>query len=118
MSCFDDLIDVPDSIKRQIQEAKDPKKALSDLKAENARKKKNLEMQLQAQKKLMALVKNHPEGAEVGLRSIITNDLTAIANNSNVEYRQKALQGLVESKMFELKEKLSTTKLGFSRDKE
>ena len=118
MSCFDDLIDVPDSIKRQIQEAKDPKVALDDLKKENARKKNNLEMQLQTQKKLMGLVENHPAGAEVGLRSILTNDLTAIANNSNVEYRQKALQGLVESRMFELKEKLSTTKFGFSRDKE
>jgi hypothetical protein len=114
----DCLKGVPEEVSNFIKKAKDPQEALEQLKVENARRRKLTAMTQQAQKKLMGVIQNHPEGPEAGIRSIFANDMYGKATNSNVEYRQKALQGIAESYMPELKEKLSTTKLGFGRDKE
>ncbi len=115
--CIDLLKDVPEYIQKQIREAEDPKAKVAELKADLARKKDLVVKTQAAQIKLFSLLEAHPGGPTVALRAIMTNDLTAKANNSNIEYRQKALQGIVESKMPELKEKLSTTKLGYDRDR-
>ncbi len=116
--CADLLKDVPEYIRKQIQEAEDPKAKLTAMKADLARKKDMVLKTQVAQIKLFDLIENHPNGPTVGLRAIMTSDLTARADNSNIEYRQKALQGIVESKMPELKERLSTTRLGYKRDEE
>lgn len=114
----DCLEGIPEEVSNFIKKAKDPQEALDQLKAENIRRRKLTAMTQQAQKKLIGVIKNHPEGPEAGIRSIFANDMYGKATNSNVEYRQRALQGIAESYMPELKEKLSTTKLGFGRDKE
>lgn len=82
------------------------------------RKKELLVKTKEAQARLFNTIANHPEGQEVGLRAVLSQDMYGKATNSNVFYRQKALQGLVESKIYDLKENLSTTNLGFSRNKE
>jgi hypothetical protein len=116
--CADLLKDVPEYIIKQMQEAEDPKSKLSQLKDDLARKKNLVLKSKNAQIKLFTLLEQHPNGATVGLRSILANDLYAKANNSNVEYRQKALQGIVESKLLNVKKELSTTNLGYSRNVE
>jgi len=114
MDCF---IDVPEDIAKYVK-SKNAEEAIQELKMENIRKRKLTNMSKEAQGKLINMMDNHPKGPEVGLRSILTSDAYAIANNSNIEYRQKALQGIAESYIPELKERLSTTRLGFNRDKE
>ena len=114
----DCLDGIPEEVSNFIKKAKDPQEALEQLKAENARKRKLTAMTLQAQKRLIDTIKKHPKGVEAGIRSIFANDMYGKATNSNIEYRQRALQGIAESYMPELKQKLSTTKLGFGRDKE
>lgn len=114
----DCLEGVPEEISSFIKKAADPKEVLDQLKAENARRKKLALMTKHAQERLISTIKNHPKGVEAGIRSIFTNDMYGKATNSNIEYRQKALKGIVESYIPELKEKLSTTKFGFDRDKQ
>lgn len=114
----DCLEGIPEEVSNFIKKAKDPQEALEQLKIENARRRKLTAMTHQYQKKITRLIKSHPKGPETGARSVFAHDLYGIATNSNVPYRQKALQGIAESYMPELKEKLSTTKLGFGRDKE
>lgn len=110
-----------------IENAKDIQKFVEEQGLEEAekiirgklkRKKELLIKTKEAQQRLFKTVEQHPEGLEVGLRSVLSQDMYGKATNSNVFYRQKALQGLVESKIADLKENLSTTNLGFSRDKE
>ncbi len=114
----DCLEGIPEEISTFIKKAKDPQEALEQLKVENARRRKNMAMSKQAQEKLSAVIQNHPKGPEAGIRSIFANDMYGKATNSNIEYRQKALQGIAESFIPELKQKLSTTKLGLGRNKE
>lgn len=114
----DCLEGIPEEVSSFIKRAKDPKEALEQLKIENARRRKLTAMTQQAQVKLTNVIKNHPNGVEAGIRSIFANDMYGKASNSNIEYRQRALQGIAESYMPELKAKLSTTKLGFGRDVE
>jgi len=114
----DCLKGVPEEVSNFIKKAKDPQEALEQLKIENARRRKLTAMTQQVQVKLSNVIKNHPKGPEAGIRSIFANDMYGKATNSNIFYRQKALQGVAESYMPELKQKLSTTKLGFGRDVE
>lgn len=88
------------------------------MRAELKRKKELLTKTKEAQQRLFATMENHPEGKVSGLRSIFAQDMYGKATNSNVFYRQKALQGMAEGKILELKKNLSTTKLGFDRNKE
>lgn len=88
------------------------------MRGELKRKKELLTKTQEAQKRLFATMESHPDGQTVGLRSIFAQDMYGKATNSNVFYRQKALQGMAESKILELKRNLSTTKLGFDRNKE
>lgn len=88
------------------------------IRANLKKKKANLQRTKTVQVKLFKAMDSHPEGQEVGLRAVLAQDLYGKATNSNVFYRQKALQGLAESKIVTIKQRLSTTKLGFSRDKQ
>lgn len=108
----------PEEIRNAIQNSENKKEALDLLKAENARKRKLVQLTKEKQEKLISVIKAHPKGIIAGFKSVIANDLYGKASNSNIYYRQKALQGVAESFMPTVKEKLSTTKLGFSRDKE
>jgi len=103
---------------RKFVESKGIDEAEKVMRGELKRKKELLTKTKEAQQRLFKTMENHPEGIETGLRSILAQDMYGKATNSNVFYRQKALQGMAESKIVELKQKLSTTKLGFDRNKE
>lgn len=110
--------DIPAYIKEAIRASDDKAKKILELGQANARSKELLEMRLQAHGRLENLIKTHPKGPKAGLVAIITNDTWAKAQNSNVEYKQKALQGYVESFIPTLKQNLSTTLWGLKRNTE
>jgi hypothetical protein len=106
-----------DSIKKLI-DAKGITEAEIQLRAELKRKRENLERRKSAHKKNLHLIDTHPDGAKAGLVSTVTNDSYGKASNSNVEYKQKALQGMTEMFLPKAKQELSTTHLGLARDKD
>lgn len=110
--------DVPKYIRDAMMASDDKAKTILELGQANARARELTAMRMTAQKKLVGIVDSHPEGSMAGLDAIISNDTWAKANNANVEYTQKALQGYAEKFIPTLKENLSTTMFGLKRDKE
>ena len=110
--------DIPTYIKEAIQSSDDKAKTIIELADKNARTKELLGMRLEKHQKLEKLITTHPNGPRAGFGAIISNDTWAKAQNSNVEYKQKALQGYAEKFIPTLKQELSTTMWGLKRDVE
>jgi hypothetical protein len=106
-----------DGIKKLIDE-KGQEEAEKILRAELKRKRENLKRTKEMHKKNINIIDTHPKGVDVGLTALVSNDTYAMASNSNLEYRRKALKGLAEGFLVEAKQNLSTTHLGLMRDKE
>lgn len=113
-----DCKDIPQHIRDSVQGADDKAKVIDELAAANARRKKLLHMRVAKHEKLIWLIDTHPKGPLAGLDAIISNDTWAKAQNSNVEYKQKALQGYAEKFIPTLKQELSSKMLGFKVNKE
>ena len=110
--------DVPLYIREAIESSPDKAKTIIELADKNARQKELLAMRMQKHQELEDLINTHPNGPLAGLDAIISNDTWAKAKNSNVEYKQKALQGYAEKFIPTLKQELSTTMWGLKRDVE
>jgi|LGOV01.1.fsa_nt_gb hypothetical protein len=114
--CIDLLKDVPQYIIDDMKASKNPKTRMDELKAANKKAKELLDMRLVAHNKAEVLLSSHPNGPKAGLVGIITNDSWAKAQNSNVQYKQEALQGYVEKFISLTKQNLSTKVFGLKRD--
>ncbi len=113
-----DCNDIPVYIRQAMEASDDKAKTIIQLRDANVRAKELLALRVEKHEKLDKLITSHPKGFMAGLDAIISNDTWAKAQNSNVEYKQKALQGYAEKFIPTLKQELSTTMWGMKRDKE
>lgn len=107
---------VPKEIVDAAEAAPDKKEFVRNLRAENARNYKLMNMTKEKHIELTKLLDEHPKGAVSALRSILTNDVHGKAKNSNVEYRTHAIIGQTHAKMVDVIEAISTRTLGLTRD--
>lgn len=113
-----DCKDIPEYIKDAVKNSTDKAQAFDELAAKNARARELLKLRIEKHKQLETLLNTHPEGPKAGLVAILTNDTWAKAQNSNVEYKQKALQGYAEMFIPTVKQNLSTTMWGLKRNEQ
>lgn len=113
-----DCKDIPKYIRDAMESSDDKAAQIIKLADTNARAKELLQLRLAKHAELNDLIDTHPKGPLAGLDAIISNDTWAKAKNSNVEYKQKALQGYAEKFIPKLKQNLSTTMLGFKKDRD
>lgn len=113
MDCFGERVDV-----KAIVDEHGVDKAEEILRERITKQEQRASLVEQKHNELSQLLKTHPEGEEVALRSILGHDLYGQATNQNVFYRASALRGVAEGKILELKKNLSTTRFGLKRNKE
>lgn len=112
----DCLEGLPIDVVEAVKSAKDKKKFVQEMQVVNARKYKLLKMQKEKHVELLGILDAHSKGGVSALRSILTNDVHALAKNSNVEYRTHAINGQIQAKMVNVIEAISTRMLGTTRD--
>jgi len=114
--------DIKDFYQKELNENVSPKEATKKALAEAEYKKKRdaftKGLNAKAIKNLTELVDSHPKGGYHALFSTMTKDVTGKSIGSNVEYRSKAIRGMIEAKFADAIHAMRTTMAGRRQDTE
>jgi len=119
-SAADDIIDF---YNHEVNTKKTPKmeaakKALAEASYKKARQKFLAGNNAKARKNLVELIDNHTDGGYEAIFGLLTKNMTGNSVNSNIEYRAKAIRGMVEARMANAIDDMRSKMAGLKQDAE